>query len=191
MLVSRSGQSRRPEKLQVLPKCSSKARARAGPLPVPIDTKSAYFRLPLKMVTVISPQDKGTQIILICIYSINQFLTLYPKHRFIFVNFYTVIKFQSCREKKSVEVRAASACSLGKQDVRRDSECQERAFGMNPLSTVSSRKHSCMRIMCKSKTYWKHLLSVNTCYINAKLEFQTLLTQNQEFTKAGSKTIKA
>lgn len=89
-----------------------------------------------------------------------------------------------------MEVRAVSACSLGKQDVRRDSECQERAFGMNPLSTVSSRKHSCMRIMCKSKTYWKHPLSVNTCYTNAKLEFQTLLTQNQKFTRAGSKTTK-
>ena len=34
-----------------------------------------------------------------------------------------------------MEVEAVSACSLGKQDVRRDSECQEWALGINPLST--------------------------------------------------------
>lgn len=31
-------------------------------------------------------------------------------------------------------MKAVSAYSLGKQDVRRDSECQEWAFGINQLS---------------------------------------------------------
>lgn len=35
------------------------------------------------------------------------------------------------QKKKSMEVKAVSACSVGKQDVRRDSESQERAFGIN------------------------------------------------------------
>lgn len=66
------------------------------------------------------------------------------------------------QEKKPMKVKALFACSLGKQDGRRESECQQGIFGIIQLSRAWSRKHSCVRMMCESQVYRKQPMSVNT-----------------------------